>query len=622
MNASALKRLQLLRSQVCCAIEAHCTSENASLKDDQGNYKTVDLLYREGRNKGDWFKEKGWGYKDTEFVLDDKTGQVGLTGDKYVFSGKMMPDFRSWAENKIGIDISQTTVAQKAMEVDPPTLNEAFLDALNFQFSRISFLEKERMTHSHGHCLQEIYQLRYGKFKRFVDCVIYPGSTKHVEKMMELANEHDVVIVPYGGGTNVTQALMLPETESRMIVSLDMTRMCKIKWVDRANMTACVEAGIIGSDLDRELKKYDVMLGHEPDSMEFSSLGGWIATKASGMKKNEYGNIEDIVQAITLVTPTGTFERYNKCPRVSHGPELNHFIMGSEGNLGVVTECVLRVREMPEAKIFGSIVFPDFDSGTKFMREVGRSRMWPASIRLVDNMQFQFGQALKPESDSKWTSIIDSIKKFYVLKVKGFDPECMCACTLLFEGSKDKVERQQKIVYGLAKEFHGMKAGPDNGIRGYFLTFVIAYLRDFACNHNFIAESFEASVPWDKMDKLCYSVKDRVHASARSRGVKDYIFVSSRVTQVYETGCCIYVYFGFSYRGLENPLEVYEQVEHDARDEILRCGGALSHHHGVGKIRKAFMDDVIGQTGIRMLRSVKRELDPNNIMASGNLIDH
>jgi alkyldihydroxyacetonephosphate synthase len=154
--------------------------------------------------------------------------------------------------------------------------------------------------------------------------------------------------IPYGGGTNVTYALRLSENEKRMIVSLDMTRMNKIKWVNKSNMTACVEAGITGLELEEELQKFDLICGHEPDSAEFSTLGGWISTRSSGMKKNTYGNIEDIVQSITLVTPTGTYERYNKWPRVSHGPELTHFIIGSEGNLGVITEAVIRVREAPE----------------------------------------------------------------------------------------------------------------------------------------------------------------------------------------------------------------------------------------------------------------------------------
>ena len=370
MRLSALKRIQHLRKQVVESITSNKWGSTNSIKDEKGNYRTVDYLYREGRSKLDWFKEKGWGYKDTEFVLDDKTGVVGLTGDRYVFSGKMMPDFRTWAENKIGIDVTVTSFPQKAMEVDAPILNEEFLDNLDDHFSRISFDDKERMMHSHGHTLQEIFTLRNGKFKRFVDWVIYPDNTKHVERIVMLADKYNVSIVPYGGGTNVTQALMLDENDKRMIVSLDMTRMKRIKWVDRANMTAWIEAGIIGSDLERELRKYDVVLGHEPDSIEFSSLGGWISTKASGMKKNEYGNIEDIVQSITLVTPTGTFTRYNQCPRVSHGPELNHFIMGHEGNLGVVTECVLRVREVPEAQVYGSIIFPDFDNGTKFISNI------------------------------------------------------------------------------------------------------------------------------------------------------------------------------------------------------------------------------------------------------------
>lgn len=124
---------------------------------------------------------------------------------------------------------------------------------------------------------------------------------------MQLANKHDVVIVPYGGGTNVTQSLMLSDREKRMIVSLDMSRMNRIKWVDKINMLACVEAGIIGQDLERELKNYGVVLGHEPDSVEFSTLGGWISTRASGMKKNTYGNIEDIVMNVRIVTSKGTF---------------------------------------------------------------------------------------------------------------------------------------------------------------------------------------------------------------------------------------------------------------------------------------------------------------------------
>lgn len=201
--------------------------------------------------------------------------------------------------------------------------------------------------HSHGATLQEVFVLRNGAFKRCADVVIYPSSTEDVEKMVTLANKHDVVLVPYGGGTNVTNSLVLSTKEKRMIVSVDMSRMNKIKWVDKTNMMACIEAGIIGQDLERELKNYGVCCGHEPDSMEFSSLGGWISTRASGMKKNYYGNIEDIVQNVKFVTSKGTYNKLSEWPRVSNGPDLNHIVMGHEGNFGIVTEAVLRIRPIP-----------------------------------------------------------------------------------------------------------------------------------------------------------------------------------------------------------------------------------------------------------------------------------
>lgn len=165
--------------------------------------------------------------------------------------------------------------------------------------------------------------------------------------------------------------------------------MNKILKIDKENMTVTVEAGIIGATFEQELRKENVVCGHEPDSVEFSSLGGWISTKASGMKKNVYGNIEDILINFTIVTPVGTF-RYidSNYERISQGPDLKFSVLGHEGNFGVITEAVLKIKPAPELTTYGSIVFPDFQSGQRFMRRVGREKIWPASIRLVDNMQF------------------------------------------------------------------------------------------------------------------------------------------------------------------------------------------------------------------------------------------
>ncbi len=155
------------------------------------------------------------------------------------------------------------------------------------------------------------------------------------------------MLIPFGGGTNVTESLYLDPNEKRAIVSVDTTRMNKIKWVDKNNMMACIEAGIIGKDMEKELSKFGVMCGHEPDSVEFSSLGGWVSTRASGMKKNRYGNIDDIIISIKIATPIGTIQKEQNCPRISSGPDIHEFILGHEGNFGIITECIIKVRPMP-----------------------------------------------------------------------------------------------------------------------------------------------------------------------------------------------------------------------------------------------------------------------------------
>ena len=163
--------------------------------------------------------------------------------------------------------------------------------------------------HSHGAALEDITAIRYTQLKRYADMVLYPYTNEHCEKLVKLAVKHNICLVPYGGGTNVTKALKLDANDKRMIVSVDMGRMNAVKWVDKENRTACIQAGVMGQELERQLKAYGFCLGHEPDSHEFSTLGGWISTRASGMKKNTYGNIEDIILNIQLITPSGTYEK-------------------------------------------------------------------------------------------------------------------------------------------------------------------------------------------------------------------------------------------------------------------------------------------------------------------------
>ncbi|XP_019409812.1 PREDICTED: alkyldihydroxyacetonephosphate synthase, peroxisomal [Crocodylus porosus] len=574
------------------------------------------------KRRQELLKWNGWGYNDSKFIFNKK-GQVEFTGKRYRLGGTVLPILKEWMEKTFGASLEHKTLPRATLNVNdvPPSFaNEEFLQDL--RATKISYSQdpEDRVFRAHGHCLHEILVLREGMFKRIPDIVVWPGCHEDVIKIVELACKHNLCIIPFGGGTSVSSALECPEEEKRTIISLDTSQMNHILWIDERNLTARVEAGIVGQDLERQLAERGYCTGHEPDSMEFSSLGGWVATRASGMKKNIYGNIEDLVVHLKMVTPRGVIEKSCEGPRMSTGPDVHHFIMGSEGIFGVVTEVTVKIRPVPEYQKYGSVVFPNFERGVACLREVAKQRCAPASIRLMDNEQFQFGHALKPQVASIFTSFLDGLKKFYITKFKGFDPSVLCVATLLFEGDREKVLQHEKQVYDIATKFGGLAAGEDNGQRGYMLTFVIAYLRDLGLDYYIIGESFETSVPWDRVLDLCRNVKERIVRECKERGVQFAPLSTCRVTQTYDAGACVYFYFAFNYRGISEPLHVYEQVETAAREEILANGGSLSHHHGVGKLRKQWMKETISDVGLGMLRSVKEYLDPNNIFGNRNLL--
>jgi alkyldihydroxyacetonephosphate synthase len=562
-----------------------------------------------------------WGFHDTHFDISEN-GHVVIRGSRYELSGKELPRFLPWVREVLEIDVNPREMHRPGYPttIPEPFIKPDFLTVLQKLLgpNQIETSGEIRLRHGHGHTQEEMYAIKYAQLGRIPDLVVYPETDVQVTSLVEAAKTHDVSLIPYGGGTNVTDALRCNSHEKRTIVSVDMRRMNRILWIDRENMMACIQAGAVGRHIMAELKKYGVTMGHEPDSVEFSTLGGWIATNASGMKKNRYGNIEELVLDVSVATAAGTLERTSAPPRESAGLDLRRLMFGSEGTLGIVTSAIVKIFRLPEAQKYGSVLFPTFEDGFKFMYELTREATPPASVRLVDNLQFQFGLALKPKSSGGLADLKSKAEKFFVTKIKGFDGYKMVACTLVFEGSRSEVEQQERDLYRIAARHGGMKAGEDNGRRGYQLTYSIAYIRDFLMNYYIIAESFETSVPWSQALALCDNVKRRLTDEYARRGLPGKPFVTARVTQVYRTGVCIYFYFGFYYKGVPNPQEVYLELENIARDEILKSGGSLSHHHGVGKLRRAFLPRIMSETALHYNRELKKSLDPANIFGAGN----
>uniref|UniRef100_A0A0M3I5H1 ATP-dependent (S)-NAD(P)H-hydrate dehydratase n=1 Tax=Ascaris lumbricoides TaxID=6252 RepID=A0A0M3I5H1_ASCLU len=454
-------------------------------------------------------KWNGWGYNDSAFILDD-TGVVTFTGSRYDMSGMKMPYFRPWFEANMGVRAEYRTPSQIRTELHAPEAvdNQEFIDFLKANDISYSNAAQHRIVRSHGHTVHDIVRLRHGKLARIPDLVVWPKSEQQV-----------------------------------------------------------IKAGIIGQSLDRQLNAKGYTCGHEPDSIEFSSLGGWVATRASGMK-NKYGNIEDLLVQVNMVTSRGVIRKHCQVPRISSGPDIHHIVLGSEGTLGVITEVTIKVFPLPEVKKYGSIVFPTFEHGVDFFREVAKQMLCDMKI------------------------------------------EEMVAATIVYEGSAGEVEAQERRLARIADKYGGLPGGEENGKYGYRLTFAIAYLRDLGMEYGVIGESFETSVPWDKVTNLCRNVKQVIKREAKANGLTRPFLASCRVTQVYDSGACVYFYFAFNYRGMHNPLEVYDKIEIAARDEIIACGGSISHHHGVGKLRRQWMPGIVGEVGISLLKAIKKELDP------------
>ncbi|MBI86826.1 MAG: oxidase [Candidatus Marinimicrobia bacterium] len=562
-----------------------------------------------------------WGYKDSAFVSKgDKT--VSLTGNRYEICAKNLPGLIPFAEDVLGIKVLPNPQIKEVEKkyVANQKLNQPFMDDLVsvFDEDRFSSSDKERLLHSHGQTTSdEVYKVLYSKLETFTDLVFYIESEEEAKTLISLAKKHDVCLVPYGGGTSVSNALKIPKNEKRMVVSVDTRRMNKIESVDEENLLATVQCGVLGVDLERKLQAMGYTSGHEPDSIEFSTLGGWISTNASGMKKHRYGNIEDIVQNITLITPEGTINQIKPLTRSSIGVKTQNLIFGSEGNFGIITKATIKIHKKPEASTFESILFHNWEDGVSFMKKVARSNLVPASSRLMDNSMVRFASALKEEKVGS-KKLLESIKNFFVFKIKGFNPKKCVVAIFKMEGSSQEVLYQKKNLKVLAKEFNPVFAGSGQGKSGYNLTLAIAYIRDFFMDQNIIGETLESAVPWSDVIKVSEAVTRKLKELHKANNLPGSFLFGSRLSKVYHSGACMYNTIAMSFRGVENPEKVFGEIEHALRKTIIENGGSISHHHGVGKLRKDFIPNMVSEGSVQVVKDIKNSQDPTNVFGVAN----
>jgi alkyldihydroxyacetonephosphate synthase len=574
-----------------------------------------------------------WGFFESQFVLQIDTNgatSVRMDGSRYNLQKKRFSGLLPFISKETGIKIDPLneafSQAPNSLLINPSEMNSVGLELLKAAVSNVSLSTNDRIRHGTAHSQEDIFLIRSEGTLRVPDVVVWPISETEVESVIRLAKVHHWCIIPFGGGTNVSNATRCPSinVEPRPIISLDMRKMCRILWIDEENGLAHVQAGIAGRHLEEELARGGYTMGHEPDSVEFSTLGGWIATKASGMKRNKYGNIEDIVKAVRVIGPDGVLQHgpedgRHVWGRESSGFDLKNLVLGSEGCLGVITSAFVRIWPLAETKDYDSVLLSDFREGLHFVREIEKSGSdMPVSVRLLDNEHFRFGLALRPDSDSVLTSIAQGCYKGILKWKTAFDETSVVCVTFLYEGTMAEVRRQKRTVNQIRGRYGGVRLGSASGKASYEMTFMIAYIRDFALSYYYLGESFETFAPWSQVETVVAKTKATIRKEHAIRCLPGNPFIGCRVTQLYHEGACLYFYFCMNFDGVENASSVFTEIENAARMEVLSNGGSLSHHHGVGKLRASFLPKIDSIPFRVAVNKIKQSIDPDNIFGARN----
>jgi alkyldihydroxyacetonephosphate synthase len=542
----------------------------------------------------------GWGYEDAEFRASHH------------------PGFWPFAKSVLDIDGDDFTKRDWNLDsINPPELctDEPFLAKLRagLEPSQITCDPKERIIHAYGKGFRDLFRLRSGMAAGAPDLIVYPESERDVCLVLRAAAERNIVLIPFGGGSNIAGCLERMDAR-RMCVSLDMRRMRRVLAVDRHSFSAQIEAGVFGPDLEEQLRARGMTLGHFPDSFLHSTLGGWIATRSAGMQSDKYGKIEDMVIAVRMVTPEGVLET-RVVPKSSNGIDVNHLCIGSEGTLGVITEATMRVHAVPESREVQGFLFPEFEGGIDAMYECATQECTPAMVRLNDPEKTALSLAFRPPS-SGFNKIIGDVFKKY-LRVKGFAQPRTSLMLVAFEGNPRSVSRRSKQAEAIYRKRGAIGLGASAGKSFESTKYDFPHIRDFLLDRNVTADVSETATVWSNISTL---YKDTI-ATLRDEISKSKVrpWVGCHISHTYPTGASLYFTFGFRQQP-GHELDQYLQVKRAVQQSFIDHGATLSHHHAVGTEHLPWLAADISPVGLRAVSAIKQGLDPANIMNPGRLL--
>src|SRR5712664_397932 len=457
-----------------------------------------------------------------------------------------------------------------------------------------------RLRHAYGRGYRDLVRGFGCDFSAAPDFVCLPRSEEDVSRALDACAHAGIAVAPYGGGTSVVGGVEAGG-RARPACSLDLSRLSRVLEVDDVSRAARIQAGVLGPDLEAQLRPHGLTLRHFPQSFEFSTLGGWIATRAGGHFATLYTRIDDLVESVRLITPAGVWAS-RRLPASGAGPSPDRLALGSEGILGVVTEAWVRVHPTPRYRASAGVTFPDLFAGARAARAIAQAGLYPANCRLLDPTE----------------ALLNGVAESGAVLLLALEPadhplEAWMSRALALAADAGGVCPQ-----GPSYRDAGEKAREGESARWREAFFAAPYLQSALVSLGIIADTFETACTWDLFEELHASVTaDMSDALRRVCGAGT---LTCRLTHVYPDGPAPYFTFlGPARRGSE--LSQWAELKAAASEAVLAAGGTITHYHEVGGTHRPWYDRERPEPFAAALRAAKRALDPAGILNPGVLID-
>ncbi|WP_346620766.1 FAD-binding oxidoreductase [Blastococcus montanus] len=509
-----------------------------------------------------------WGWGTTDRALSD---------DECVATGALVPGLRTRPRavpDLAAVDLPASRITP------PPSLP-------------VSAAPPDRAAHTYGKAYRDVVRALSGDLRGAPDGVAFPRTEAEVVDLLDWAAATGVVVVPYGGGSSVVGGVEY--RGERPWLSMDLTRLDRVLEVDPVSRAARIQGGALGPVLEEQLRPSGLTLRHFPQSFEFSTLGGWLATRAGGHYATLHTHIDDLVESLRVVTPAGVNESW-RLPASGAGPSPDRLFLGSEGALGVITEAWMRLQDRPRWKASASVTFADMTAATGAVRAIAQAGLHPANCRLLDPGEAAMAGAATGEA----------------------------VLVLGVESAAHPVESRLTELTGLARAHGGTVAAGGGGRdtaadtwRSAFLR--MPYVRDGMARMGAIVETFETACTWDRVEELYTTVRAEVGAAvAQVTGAPG--LVTCRFTHVYPDGAAPY----FTVVAAGRPgseVAMWDDVKTTATEVLGRLGATITHHHAVGRDHRPGYDRQRPEPFALALRAAKAALDPAGILNPGVLVE-